>query len=334
MPSRPQLDSPAWLHRHDLTPDDGVRMIALRQQVAGTKGMLRGIEARPAFDALSKRVPTPDGVSFREETIGGVPGIRCIPRDAHSKTILVHFHGGWFTWGTPSGFRNLVGHIALHSGCAAFIPDYRLAPENPFPAAIDDALACVAALRDRAANGIAISGDSAGGNLALLLSSRQKLGLVGVVALSPVTDLALGGASWETKADADPYFTRAQVQSLVDGYLAGHDPKGPAASPLYGALNTLPPLQIHVGTEEVLLNDAEDFALAADAAGGDVQLHVWEGMPHGFLSGVGRFDAAGEGLSLIGEFLAARSRPGIAAPNRSPLNQQSEPTDSNAKVVE
>ena len=305
MPSPQQLDRPAWLHRHDLTPDDGARMIALRKQVAGNKGMLRGIEARPVFDALSQRVPAPDGVSFHEEVICGVPGIWCIPRDAQRETILVHFHGGWFTWGTASGFRNLVGHIALRSGCAAFIPDYRLAPEHPFPAAIDDAAACIAALGDRAANGIAISGDSAGGNLALLLASRQELGLVGVVALSPVTDLTLGSVSWRTKADADPYFTRPQVQSLVNGYLAGHDPTDPAASPLYGALITLPPLQIHVGSEEVLLNDAEDFARRADAAGSEVQLHVWEGMPHGFLSGVGQFDAAGEGLSLIGEFLAA-----------------------------
>ena len=332
MPSLPLVDRPAWLHRHDLTPDDRERMIALRQQVAGSKGMLRGIDARPVFDALSKRVPTPDGISFHDEIIGGVPGIWCIPRDAHCETTLVHFHGGWFTWGTASGFRNLVGHIARRSGCAAFIPDYRLAPEHPFPAAIDDARACVAALRDRAASGIAISGDSAGGNLALLLASRE-LGLVGVVALSPVTDLALGGASWQTKAEADPYFTRPQVQSLVDRYLAGHDPKDPAASPLYGALNTLPPLQVHVGTEEVLLDDAEDFARAADAAGGAVQLHVWEGMPHGFLSGVGHFDAADESLSLIGEFLAARSGPEIAARDRSLLDRQSGPVAPNAKVM-
>lgn len=87
------------------------------------------------------------------------------------------------------------------------------------------------ALRDRAAR-VTVSGDSAGGNLALLLASRHELGLAGVVALSPVTDLALGGASWQAKAAADPYFTREQVQSLVDGYLAGHDPKDPAASPL------------------------------------------------------------------------------------------------------
>jgi len=123
------------------------------------------------------------------------------------------------------------------------------------------------------------------------------------------------------------------VQSLVDRYLAGHDPKDPAASPLYGALNTLPPLQVHVGTEEVLLDDAEDFARAADAAGGAVQLHVWEGMPHGFLSGVGHFDAADESLSLIGEFLAARSGPEIAARDRSLLDRQSGPVAPNAKVM-
>ena len=121
--------------------------------------------------------------------------------------------------------------------------------------------------------------------------------------LSPVTDLTLRGASWGTRAATDPFFVRDQAQSLVDAYLHGHDPADPLASPLYDTPQNLPPMRAHVGNEEVLLDDSLRYIEHALGAGVDAQGHVWEGMAHGFLSGVGRMDAPTEALRAIGAFL-------------------------------
>jgi acetyl esterase/lipase len=152
-----------------------------------------------------------------------------------------------FNWGTAHAFCNLVGHIARRAGAAAFIPDYRLAPEHPFPAAVKDAEACYRGLEDRGIRNIALSGDSAGGNLALVLlsiataqSASGGVLPVGAVTLSPATDLTLSGASYETRAQADPYFLKSQAAELVRSYLGDADPKNPLASPLYGDLTALP----------------------------------------------------------------------------------------------
>lgn len=165
-----------------------------------------------------------------------VPAGRC-PQDA----AILHLHGGWFNWGSALAFRHLVGHIAKQSGVAAFVPDYRLAPEHPFPAALEDVQACYRALPGpRYPADSAVGGDSAGGNLALALlartiaqsSSNAARAPVAVVVLSPVTDLTLGGLSWETRAVADPYFTRPQAAELIRAYLNGHNSSDPDASPL------------------------------------------------------------------------------------------------------
>lgn len=126
------------------------------------------------------------------------------------------------------------------------------------------------------------------------------------VALSPVTDLALTGASWETRAAADPYFVRSQAAELVGSYLGGHDPADPLASPLYGKLAGLPPIRVHVGNDEVLLDDSLRYVERAVASGVDGRVDVWEGMPHGFVSGIGTLAAANQALDEIGRFLADR----------------------------
>jgi acetyl esterase/lipase len=222
-------------------------------------------------------------------------------------------HGGWFNFGTASAYRNLVGHIASSAGARAFIPDYRLAPEHPFPAAVTDVEACYRGLVDKGINRIAVVGDSAGGNLALVLLSiagahahKGDVAPVGAVAISPVTDLALTGESYETRAEADPYFTRSQVAGLVAAYLGHADPKNPLASPLYGDLSGLPPIRVHVGDDELLLDDSRRYVERAVAAGVDAELDVWMGMPHGFVTGTREFDAARRALDAVGAFLAQR----------------------------
>ena len=186
---------------------------------------------------------------------------------------------------------------------------YRLAPEHPFPAALEDAEACYRALAADGAQPIALTGDSAGGNLALVLLSRMAASATPPAAaavLSPVTDLTMTGPSWNTRAAADPYFTRSQVAALVAAYLSGADPADPRASPLYGELAGLPPVRVHVGDDEVLLDDAQRYVVRAAAAGVDARLEVWHGMPHGFLGGIGRMAAASDALATIGRFLASR----------------------------
>jgi len=163
---------------------------------------------------------------------------------------------------------------------------------------------------------VAITGDSAGGNLALGLlhfaaDQRASGGTlpVAAVALSPLTDLALTGSSWETRAAADPYFLRSQAAELVRSYLGGHEPADPLASPLYGKLAGLPPVRVHVGDDEVLLDDSLRYVELAVAAGVDARVDVWEGMPHGFLSGIGTLAASEQTLDEIGRFLAGRLNP-------------------------
>jgi acetyl esterase/lipase len=226
---------------------------------------------------------------------------------------ILHLHGGWFNWGSAQAFGNLVGHIAACAGVEAFVPDYRLAPEHRFPAATEDVRACYLGLIELGFSGVAITGDSAGGNLALGLlhfaAAQRASGSarpVAAVALSPVTDLALTGASWETRASADPYFVRSQVAELVRSYLGGHDPADPLASPLYGEFAGLPPICVHVGDDEVLLDDSLRYVERAVAAGVDARVDVWEGMPHGFLSGIGTLAASNQSLDEIGRFLADR----------------------------
>lgn len=297
---------------HSLMSRDETVIATLRALVEPNKGKLRGPEARAPFDAIIGRTIAPEGVTFREDTLGGLGGWWCEPSGAFPSAAILHLHGGFFNLGSAHAFRHLVGHIARSASVAAFVPEYRLAPEHPFPSAVHDAQACFQGMVERGFEAIAVNGDSAGGNLALsllMIRARQspaKIRLVGGVVLSPVTDLCMTGASWETRAAVDPIFVRAQVESLIDAYLNGHDPADPIASPLYGNLAGLPPIRVHVGDDEVLLDDSLRWVERAVAAGVDATVDVWEGMPHGFIGNVGALAAAGNALAAIGAFLSTR----------------------------
>ena len=298
---------------HPLAPEDGVFTAAMRAVVRSTKGARLGIEARGQFDALMENVLPRDDVTFEADTLGGVPGLWVHPAKWQSGEAIVHLHGGWFNFGSAKAYRHLVGQIAARAGARAFIPDYRLAPEHLFPAATDDVLACYQGLAERDVHRIALTGDSAGGNLALVLASRVtgeassiNATLVGVAVLSPVTDLTLSGATYETRADADPLFTRSQVAELVHSYLGSADARHPLASPLHGRHSGMPSIRIHVGDDEVLLDDSLRYVERAVAAGVDARADVWMGMPHGFPASIGRLKAAAQALDAIGAFLAER----------------------------
>ncbi len=298
---------------HPLDPEDATVTAAMRAMFSSAKGARQGVEARGQFDAFMENVLPRKDVAFKKDSIGGIPGLWVLPANWRSDEAMLHLHGGWFNFGSAGAYRHLVGHLAARAGARAFIPDYRLAPEHPFPAAADDVLACHRALAARGVHRVVLTGDSAGGNLALGLASRvtgeaasTDPTLVGVAVLSPVTDLTLSGATYDTRADADPLFTRAQVSELVHSYLGSADGRHPLASPLYGRFSGLPSTRIHVGDDEVLLDDSLRFVERAVAAGVDAQVDVWLGMSHGFPVSVGRLKAAAQALDAIGAYLAER----------------------------
>jgi acetyl esterase/lipase len=295
---------------HPLDPDDAPAIAGLRNATRAQKGAPWRIEARQFYDALLEGVSPRDDVRFESATVGGVPGVWVHPASSRSDEAILHVHGGWFNAGSATAYRHLVGHIAARAGTKAFVPDYRLAPEHPFPAAVDDVLATYRGMDDSGIRRIAVTGDSAGGNLAFVLASSvaakavpAKATLVAVAAFSPVTDLTLSGATYETRADADPYFTKQQVAALVQSYLGNADPNDPLASPLQGRFSGLPPIRIHVGDDEVLLDDSRRYVERAVADGVDARLDVWTGMPHGFPAIIGPIKASTQALDAIGLFL-------------------------------
>jgi acetyl esterase/lipase len=296
---------------HPATPEDRAAMAALRAMVEPHKGQLSGAAARGPYDEIMNRVVAPEGVSYEEDEIAGIRGWWCRPEGARGGEAICHLHGGWFNFGSAKAFRHLAGHLAKAAGVAAFIPEYRLAPEHPYPAAIEDAQRAYGGLCRAGFKKIAVTGDSAGGNLALLLLLRLRDQTeavrdplpVGAVALSPTTDLALTGETWSTRASIDPYFTKTQVAEMVVAYLGKEDPENPAVSPLYGELRNLPPISVHVGNDEVLLDDSRRYAKRALEADIDITLEVWECMVHGFLGGIGKVEAAQRALQAIGAFL-------------------------------
>jgi monoterpene epsilon-lactone hydrolase len=295
---------------HALDPEDASAIIPMRTAGRTQKGVRWRIESREFYDALMEGVSPRDDVRFESATVGGVPGLWVHPASSRSDEAILHVHGGWFNAGSATAYRHLVGQIAARAGTRAFVPDYRLAPEHPFPAAVDDVLATYGGMDDSGIRRIAVTGDSAGGNLALVLAScvaakavPAKASLVGAAALSPVTDLTLSGATYETRADADWYFTKQQVAELVHAYLGNADANDPLASPLQGRFSGLPPIRIHAGDDEVLLDDSRRYVERAVAAGVDARLDVWTGMPHGFVAIIGPIKASARALDAIGLFL-------------------------------
>src|SRR5437899_11093049 len=240
---------PPWLAVHPVTQEDSRVATALRAGVAAFKGKLAGTAARAPFDDVMERVVAPTDVTFEADTVGGISGWWAKPTRPRNGAAIIHLHGGWFNLGTARAYRNLVGHIASSAGADAFIPEYRLAPEHRFPAAVTDVEACYRGLVDKGINKIAVTGDSAGGDLALVLLSiacapgyKGGRAPVGAAAMSPVTDLALTGESFQTRAQADPYLITSQVAGLVASYLGETDPTNPLAAPLYGAGSGRPPI--------------------------------------------------------------------------------------------
>ena len=270
-------------------------------------------ERRSQYDRAERVFPTPADVAIELVKAPERPAEWLTPPGIRTDTVVLYFHGGGYAIGSPRSHRHLAAAIARAAGSRTLLLDYRLAPEHPFPAALDDAVAAYQWLLGRgiAPGRIVLAGDSAGGGLtvATLMALRDR-GLPrpgGGVCISPWVDLTCSGASYATKAATDPIVTRDGVEALAQAYVGtGGDRKAPLVSPLHADLRNLPPLLIQVGSEEVLLDDAIGLGARARAAGVDATVEEWPAMIHVWHWFLPMLDEAERALAAIGDFVRAR----------------------------
>jgi acetyl esterase/lipase len=242
---------------------------------------------RLSMDRIARLAPDlPRGVVRRSTALAGLEAECHAPKDAPARFRILYLHGGGFVSGSPRTHRGIAGRLARGVGAQVVVPDYRLAPEHPFPAALEDCAAVYRALlaRPGGARRLALAGDSAGGNLvfALLLKLKEEGAPLpaAAVGLSPFVDMTGSGQSLRRNADLDPLLHVAGFPSVVRAYAPGEDPRNPLLSPLFGDLSGLPPCLIQCGSDEILLDDAVRLEAAFVAAGVDCALEVWPHMPH------------------------------------------------------
>lgn len=290
---------------------DRAAMLAMRGMIALQPEADLGPNGRTAFDELMAKTPAADDVLYEAALVGGIPGWWCRPIEASSEAAVLYLHGGAYVVGSAQAYRHFAGQIAARGKLPVFIADYGLAPERPFPAAVHDAEAAYRGLALAGFSSIAVAGDSAGGGLALVTAARMTSATredrvprpLAVCVMSPWIDLALASESIETRAARDPLLSRSALEAARQRYLGTASANDPLASPLYGDLAGLPPVLLHVGEDEILLDDARRYADRLAKSGGSVELHVWEGMVHVFPANLALLRAAHEALDIVGEFL-------------------------------
>ena len=259
------------------------------------------------MDLVTRMTPLADAVDVRSGQLGGRPVEVMVPRDGHPARSVLYLHGGGFTIGSARTHGALASHLAAASGATVHLLDYRLAPEHPFPAALDDALAAYRALLARGVDPahIALAGDSAGGWLALTAALRLRaagdplpavLGLV-----SPWLDLL--GTAWPADR-SDAMLRPSWLRRCAAGFAPGSDLGAPEFAPLHADLGGLPPMVVHVGSEEILLEDAVRLAMAARAAGVPVELRRWDGLWHVAHASAGMVAASTTAVTTLGAGLA------------------------------
>jgi acetyl esterase/lipase len=241
--------------------------------------------------------------------VDGIPAEWIIPEKEKSGRVILFLHGGSFNSGSIKSHRTLAGNLAISTRSRALLIDYRLAPEYPFPAGIEDAIKAYRWLLAQGVdpNRMVVAGDSAGGTLVLnlLIHLRDKQATLPAagVCLSPAPDLSFSGESWKFNAKKDLLLIESKEQKSIDIYLNDVDRRSPLASPTYANLPGLPPLLIQVGSHELLLSDCEHFAEKAKSAGVDVTLEVWPRMQHEWQFAANFLPEGRRALSRIGEYV-------------------------------
>jgi len=270
-------------------------------------------EQHAFFEGWKVLTAEPAGVVCQSVDVDGVEAIWATPEE-HGDTVLLCIHGGGFVSGSIHTHRKLFGHIAKAAGARALIVSYPLLPDGTYPIPLDRALTAYRWLLDQniPADRIGFVGDSAGGGVAVTAQLRGRdegLPLPGCTLLmSPWIDWAATGESLSSSEGKDVLFSAAWVEQMAAGYLAGTDPRDPAANALYADLAGLGPLCIQVGDQELLLDDSRMLAERATAAGVEVSLEVFPGMQHTFQMMAGHAPEADDAVAKLGEF--ARARPG------------------------
>lgn len=286
---------------------DAVRAL-FRQPQPPAPSTVEGM--RTGFAALMATMQQPLGFRTTQTTLATRPALRVEPEGGARPGTILYFHGGSYVVGSPGTALPLTANLVVRTGVTACSLDYRLAPEHPFPAATDDALAAYRALLDDGVDPstIVLAGDSAGGGLSVVTClTARAAGLpmpAAVVTFSAGLDATRTGRSMETKAELDPFFTREGFDQTSALYLAGQDPRTALLSPATLAdLTGLPPLLLQVGTDEMLLDDSTRLAARAVDAGVDVVLDVTADVPHVFQSLTGLLDEADRALDRAALFI-------------------------------
>jgi epsilon-lactone hydrolase len=269
-------------------------------------------EQRRALRELLSAQPLPADVAVTGAELGGVPTAEITVDGIEPRHVVLYFHGGVYVMGDAALAAELASQVGRRTDAKVISVDYRLAPEHPYPAAVDDALAAYGALLDdgNAPSDIVFAGESAGGALAVatLVNARDhELPLpAAALVMSPYADLTLAGTTMETKREVDPLMSREALQSRVTDYTAGQDAALGLISPIFADLSGLPPLIIQAGSHEVLLDDA--VRLAGQAAIGDVEitLDITPGVPHVFQAYHAILDEGSAALDRAGQFLSAQ----------------------------
>ena len=310
-----------WLKRQNLFSGGDFSPIAMREgaeRATGRNRPRRGVTASWVFlPRTDGNGPHAGAAPLSAEGSGSISAEWLIPAGATGGAAagapaLLYLHGGAWFLGSANTHRPLTSRLAHASGLSTLVVNYRLAPENPFPAGLDD---CRFAYEWLLAGGtpperIVVGGDSAGGNLTLaLLVALRDAGVplpAAAFAISPATDLTYSLDSHRSRRHLDPYFHDMTPNTIVEGYTGGRDPREPLISPLFADLRGLPPLLIHVGDHELLLDDSVRFGERAAAAGVDVQVVVWPGMFHVFHLYAQLLPEARRAIAQIGEYVRAR----------------------------
>ena len=270
-------------------------------------------DRRKQMEAFASLAPLPDLCHFGPVELAGRPAERLHPLNAPKGAAIVYLHGGGYCLGSPLSHRAMIARLAVAASREAVVIDYPLAPEHPFPAAVDHALAAWKALL---AEGLdpkraLFAGDSAGGGLtfALALAAKQAGAPLpgGLLAISPWVDLKQTGRAYEPEAVDDPMITKAGLDAYARDYLSGSDPDHPLASPLHGDLADLPPTLIQVGSQEGLLTDATAMTEALGLANVDVTLRIWPEMIHVWHFFAPQLAAGRAATTEAGEWIKART---------------------------
>ena len=254
----------------------------------------------------------PEDVTITEADADGVPAEWVSYGKINPKQVILYLHGGGYIVGTPEGYRDLAWRIGGEAGRRMLLVDYRLAPENRFPAAVEDATTAYRWLlaEGHSPQDIVVGGDSAGGGLAMaLLLNLKNLGVplpAGAFLLSPWVDLTTSGDSMESNEKSDVMLTPGSLRTMASHYLGDLDPRAPLASPLYGDLSGLPPILVHASSSEVLLSDAERLVNRIRESGGEAQLDVFAKMPHVLQVLASRIPEGKTAITQVAEFIRAR----------------------------